>query len=87
MSLPPLVRLVQAAYTAKDCIDQVHDQASLETAFQAVTNLALVAVETPHATHQTAMAQEPGIPVLKGLLAELTTVTAQAETARLAAAS
>lgn len=86
-----LKRLVQAAFLAKSAIDQVHDQTSLDTAYQAVSYLAHVAVETPAAIQLEAQAAEPGIPVLEGLLRELlaatTQVAADAESVRIANAS
>ncbi len=84
-------RLVQAAYLAKSALDRVHDQTSLDTAYQAVGHFAHVAVETPAAVQLEAQTHEPGIPVLEGLLRELlaatTRVAADAETVRIANAS
>lgn len=91
MTPSQLNRLVTAAYMAKDATDRALDQASLETAYQAVTHFALVAVETPSVVQDAAKLSYPDIPVLNGLLRELayrtSSIAAMAEQARMAAAS
>lgn len=88
---PSIHTIVEAAYTAKVRIDDAHDVASLELAFQAVAHLAIVAVQTPYAVQEAASAAKPGMPVLEGLLREAHAATIRiaqgAEKARLALAS
>jgi hypothetical protein len=86
-----LNRLTQAAFQAKVSIDRIRDLGTLEAAYRAMAQFAMVAVKTPFVIQTQAKAMQPSIPVMEGLFRELHAATVRVavdiENARLAAVS